>query len=80
MVKYIKRKTDNKFLNSTENDIWVDNRNMALKMTYRECEETKQKLLETYSSEDILEIVSMTEHKIISEEEKKELRNLLKKS
>lgn len=79
MVKYIKRKIDNKFLNSTENDIWVDNQNLALKMSYRECEETKQKLLKTYTSENILEIVSMTEHKVISKEEKKELLNLLKK-
>lgn len=78
MVKYIKRKIDNKFLNSIENDMWVDNQKLALKMTYTECETIKQKLLETYNSEDITEIVSMTEHKQISKEERKTLLNLLK--
>ena len=25
MIKYVKRKSDNKFLQSLENDVWVDN-------------------------------------------------------
>jgi len=79
MIKYIKRKSDNKFLQSLENDIWVDNSKDAYEMTYRECEETKTTLLNTYTSEEITEVVNMFKSKPMSREEKKELLNLLKK-
>ena len=79
MVKNIKRTTDNKFLKSLENDIWVDNIIEAFDMTYRECEIIKETLLLTYSSEQISEIVNFRKNKPISEEEKQELLNLLKK-
>jgi hypothetical protein len=79
MIKYIKRKSDNKFLQSLENDIWVDNTKDAYEMTYRECENTKTTLLNTYTSEEITEVVNMFKSKPMSREEKKELLNLLKK-
>jgi hypothetical protein len=79
MIKYIKRKSDNKFLQSLENDVWVDNSKDAYEMTYRECENTKTTLLNTYTSEEITEVVNMFKSKPISREEKKELLNLLKK-
>ena len=79
MIKYIKRKSDNKFLQSLENDVWVDNTKDAYEMTYRECENTKTTLLNTYTSEEITEVVNMFKSKPISREEKKELLNLLKK-
>jgi hypothetical protein len=78
MIKYIKRKSDNKFLQSLENDIWVDNSKDAYEMTYRECEETKTTLLNTYTSEEISEVFNMFKSKPKSREEKKELLNLLK--
>ena len=78
MIKYIKRKSDNKFLQSLENDIWVDNTKDAYEMTYRECENTKTTLLNTYTSEEITEVVNMFKNKPMSREEKKELLNLLK--
>ena len=78
MIKYIKRKIDNKFLQSLENDLWVDNSKDAYEMTYRECEETKTTLLNTYTSEEITEVVNMFKSKPMSREEKKELLNLLK--
>ena len=78
MVKYIKRKSDNKFLQSLENDVWVDNSKDAYEMTYRECENTKTTLLNTYTSEEITEVVNMFKSKPMSKEEKKELLNLLK--
>jgi len=78
MIKYIKRKSDNKFLQSLENDIWVDNAKDAYEMTYRECENTKTTLLNTYTSEEITEVVNMFKNKPMSKEEKKELLNLLK--
>ena len=79
MIKYIKRKSDNKFLQSLENDVWVDNSKDAYEMTYRECEETKTTLLNTYTSEEITEVFNMFKSKPMSREEKKELLNLLKK-
>lgn len=79
MIKYIKRKSDNKFLQSLENDVWVDNSKDAYEMTYRECENTKTTLLNTYTSEEITEVVNMFKSKPMSREEKKELLNLLKK-
>jgi hypothetical protein len=78
MIKYIKRKSDNKFLQSLENDIWVDNSKDAYEMTYRECEETKTTLLNTYTSEEISEVFNMFKSKPKSREEKKESLNLLK--
>ena len=78
MIKYIKRKSDNKFLQSLENDVWVDNAKDAYEMTYRECENTKTTLLNTYTSEEITEVVNMFKNKPMSKEEKKELLNLLK--
>jgi hypothetical protein len=79
MIKYIKRKSDNKFLQSLENDVWVNNSKEAYEMTYRECEETKTTLLNTYTSEEITEVFNMFKSKPMSREEKKELLNLLKK-
>ena len=78
MIKYIKRKSDNKFLQSLENDVWVDNSKDAYEMTYRECEETKTTLLNTYTSEEISEVFNMFKSKPKSREEKKESLNLLK--
>ena len=78
MIKYIKRKSDNKFLQSLENDIWVDNSKEAYEMTHRECEDTKTTLLNTYASEEITEVFNMFKSKPKSREEKKELLNLLK--
>ena len=79
MVKYIKRTTDKKYLQSAENDIWVDNAKDAFEMTYRECETAKTVLLNTYTLEQIKEIVNMYKSKPITKEEKKELLSLLKK-
>ena len=78
MIKYIKRKSDNKFLQSLENDLWVDNTKDAYEMTYRECEDTKTTLLNTYTFEEITEVFNMFKSKPMSKEEKKELLNLLK--
>ena len=78
MIKYIKRKSDNKFLQSLENNLWVDNSKEAYEMTYRECENTKTTLLNTYTSEESPEVFNMFKSKPMSREEKKELLNLLK--
>jgi hypothetical protein len=79
MIQYIKRKSDNKFLQSLENDVWVDNSKEAYEMTLIECKNIKTKLLNTYTSEEITEVVNMFKNKPMSREEKKELLSLLKK-
>jgi hypothetical protein len=79
MVKYIKRTTDNKYLQSVETDNWVDDIKESYEMTYRECENTKTQLLNTYTLEQLKEIVNLQNQKPITEEEKQELLNLLKK-
>ena len=79
MIKIIKRTTDNKFLQSVEADTWVDSINDAFKMTYRECNTAKTELLNTYTSEQIIEIVNFSKSKPITEEERKELLSLLRK-
>jgi len=78
MVKYIKRTTDNKYLQSIENDLWTDNIREAYEMTYRECEDLKTSLINTYTPEELKEVVNMRKDKTISNEEKQELINLLK--
>ena len=78
MIKIIKRTTDNKFLQSAETDSWVDNIKESFEMTHRECEEVKTQLLNTYTTEQLVEIIDMSKSKPISKEEKKELINLLK--
>ena len=79
MIQYIKRKSDNKFLQSLENDVWVDNSKEAYEMTLIECKNIKTKLLNKYTSEEITEVVNMFKNKPMSREEKKELLSLLKK-
>ena len=78
MVKYIKRKSDNKFLLSLDSNDWVDNVRDAYEMTYRECETAKTELINTYTSEQLKEVVNMRKFKPITKEEKQELINLLK--
>jgi hypothetical protein len=79
MIQYIKSKSDNKFLQSLENDVWVDNSKEAYEMTLIECKNIKTELLNTYTSEEITEVVNMFKNKPMSREEKKELLSLLKK-
>jgi len=73
MVKLIKRTTDSKFLQSLENDVWVDNAKEAFEMTYKECETAKTELLKTYQQEELKELLNMQKSKPITEEERKEL-------
>ncbi len=74
----IQRTTDNKYLQSIETDSWVDNVTEAFEMTYRECETAKTELLNTYTSDQMKEVVNMRKSKPISGEEKRELLDILK--
>ena len=79
MINLILRTTDNKYLKSVETDAWVDNVKDAFEMTYRECNGAKEALLNTYTDEQLKVIVNMRKSKPITEEERIELINLLKK-
>jgi hypothetical protein len=57
----------------------VDNVKEAYEMTYRECKTAKTELLNTYTSEQLKEIVNLQKQKPITEEERLELLSLLKK-
>jgi len=78
MIKLIKRTTDNKFLQSIDTDTWVDDLRDGLEMTYLECENIKSILLNSYSEEQIKEIVNLTKSKFTTKEERKIIKNLLK--
>lgn len=79
MIKLIQRKTDKKYLQSLENDVWVESRNDAFQMTYRECNTIKEQLLNSYSEDQIVDIVDLKKSKPITPEELDELKGLLKK-
>jgi hypothetical protein len=79
MIKLIQRTTDNKYLQSVETETWVDDIKDAFEMTYRECESAKTALNGVFFPEQLKEIVNMRKSKPITEEEKKELLDLLKR-
>lgn len=80
MIKYIKRKSDNKFLQSLEQDIWVDDIKDAFEMTLIECKNIKVDLLSSYQIDEIMEIINLFKNKPMTREEKKELKSLIKNS
>jgi zona occludens toxin (predicted ATPase) len=79
MIKLIRRTTDNKYLKSVETETWVDDIKEAFEMTYRECEAAKLALEGVFLPEQLKEIVNMRKNKPITQEEKQELLNMLKK-
>jgi hypothetical protein len=79
MIKVIKRTTDNKYLKSVETETWVDNIKDAYEMSYRECEVAKSALSGVFSPEQIIEIVNFSKSKPITEDEKREIMNVLKR-
>ena len=78
MIKIIKRTTDNKYLKSVETETWVDNIKDAFEMTYRECEVAKLSLEGVFSPEQLIEIVNFSKSKTITEEERKEIMNVIR--
>lgn len=78
MIKFIKRTTDNKFLQSIDTDTWVDDLRDGLEMTYLECENIKSILLKSYSEDQIKEIVNLVKFKPTTKEERKIIKNLFK--
>ena len=79
MIKIIQRKSDNKYLQSVENDLWTNNISEAYEMSLIECVEIKKSLSTNYTPEDIKEILNLNKVKIASKEEKKIYINIIKK-
>lgn len=79
MVKIIQRKSDNRYLASVTEDIWTENLSDAFEMNIIESEETKLKLSDKYSDGDLREIFNFQKVKMASREEKKIIRDFLKK-
>ena len=78
MIKIIQRKSDNKYLQSVENDLWTNNISESYEMSLIECVEVKKSLSTNYTTEDIKEILNLNKVKIASKEEKKIYRDILK--
>jgi len=78
MIKILQRKSDNKYLQSVENDLWTKNISEAYEMSLIECVEVKKSLSSNYTNEDIKEILNLNKVKIASKEEKKIYRDILK--
>jgi hypothetical protein len=78
MIKILQRKSDNKYLQSVENDLWTKNISEAYEMSLIECVEVKKSLSTNYTNEDIKEILNLNKVKIASKEEKKIYRDILK--
>lgn len=79
MILIIQRKSDNKYLVSAEGDTWTENISEAFEMNIIESEEAKLTLSNKYSEGDLKEILNFQKTKVVSKEEKKEIKNLFKK-
>ena len=79
MVQIIQRKSDNRYLISAEDDTWTENISEAFEMNIIESEEAKLTLSNKYSEGDLKEILNFQKTKVVSKEEKKEIKNLFKK-
>ena len=79
MILIIQRKSDNKYLVSAEGDTWTENISEAFEMNIIESEEAKLTLSNKYSEGDLKEILNFQKKKVVSKEEKKEIKNLFKK-
>jgi hypothetical protein len=79
MIQIIQRKSDNKYLQSTETDSWVDNISDAFEMSLLEYMTAKNYLSSNYSDNDLKVIINPSKVKILSKEERKEIKNLFKK-
>ena len=79
MIQIIQRKSDNKYLQSTETDTWVDNISDAFEMSLLEYMTVKNYLSSNYSDNDLKVIINPSKIKNLSREDRKEIKNLFKK-
>ena len=79
MIKIIQRKSDNKYLQSLEKELWSDNITDAYEMTLIEMENMRDDIYSKYSSDDLKEIVNFSKMKPLTKEEKKEVIDFFKK-
>ena len=79
MIQIIQRKSDNKYLQSVESDIWVDNISEAFEMSLLEYTTVKNLLSANYSNDDLKVILNFSKLKELSKQDKREIKNLFKK-
>lgn len=79
MIQIIQRKSDNKYLQSTETDTWVDNISDAFEMSLLEYMTVKNYLSSNYTDNDLKVIINPSKIKNLSREDRKEIKNLFKK-
>ena len=78
MVIIIKRTTDDKYLKSLTEDIWVDDIKQVYIIHFNEISEIRETLLKTYAEDQLKEFIDFVKVKPLSKEDKKEFRKLLK--
>lgn len=78
MTIIIQKTTDKKYLQSFENDVWVENINDSYQMNYLEFLTIKENLLKSYNKEDLKEIFDFFKNKEMTKEEKKQIQNLFR--
>lgn len=79
MITIIQRTTDKKYLQSFENDVWVENIKEAYEFSFLESQKIKETLLIGYDLEQLKEIPNFTKSKPVSKSDVKELRTLFPK-
>lgn len=79
MIQIVQRKSDNKYLQSTETDTWVDNISDAFEMSLLEYMTVKNYLSSNYTDNDLKVIINPSKIKNLSREDRKEIKNLFKK-
>ena len=79
MITIIQRTTDKKYVQSFENDVWVENIKEAYEFSFLESQKIKETLLIGYDLEQLKEIPNFTKSKPVSKSDVKELRTLFPK-
>lgn len=79
MIVVIQRKSDNKYLQSAENDSWTDSLTEAFEMNAVEYKGAKDILNSLYQEGDLKEIINFLKSKPTGKEDRKIIQNLLKK-
>lgn len=79
MIQVIKRNTDNKFLKSVEADTWVDDIKDAYEMSFKECMDAKDALLNTYDGDSLSVLCDFTKTKATTREDRQAFLATIKK-
>ena len=79
MIQVIKRNTDNKFLKSVEAGTWVDDIKEAYEMSFKECIDAKEALLNTYDEGSLVILCDFAKTKPTTREDRQAFLATIKK-